>query len=236
MTEPAIRGLVFDKDGTLYDFNATWGAWAHGLFEAETGGDPARMAALAGALDYDLGTRRFGPGSVVIAHTAEETAEAILPHLPPQPKAGLVARMNDRAATAPQVEASDLREVLGALRALGLTLGVATNDGEAPARAHLTASGVLDLFDFVAGYDSGYGAKPGPGQLLGFCAATGLAPETCLMVGDSTHDLFAGRAAGMGTVGVLTGPALAAELAPHADAVLPSIAALPDWLSARAVA
>jgi phosphoglycolate phosphatase len=23
-----IRGLVFDKDGTLFDFHATWGGWS----------------------------------------------------------------------------------------------------------------------------------------------------------------------------------------------------------------
>ena len=25
---PAVRGIVFDKDGTLFDFAATWEAWA----------------------------------------------------------------------------------------------------------------------------------------------------------------------------------------------------------------
>jgi phosphoglycolate phosphatase len=50
------------------------------------------------------------------------------------------------------------------------------------------------------------------------------------MVGDSTHDLLAGRAAGMRTVGVLTGLAPEAVLAPHADVVFPNIGHLTDWL------
>lgn len=50
------------------------------------------------------------------------------------------------------------------------------------------------------------------------------------MVGDSTHDLIAGRAAGMVTVAVLTGMADAATLSPHADVVLPHIGHLPEWL------
>jgi phosphoglycolate phosphatase len=50
------------------------------------------------------------------------------------------------------------------------------------------------------------------------------------MVGDSRHDLMAGRAAGMRTVAVLTGIAEAPELAPLADAVLPDIGHLADWL------
>jgi phosphoglycolate phosphatase len=56
------------------------------------------------------------------------------------------------------------------------------------------------------------------------------------MVGDSRHDLIAGRAAGMPVVAVLTGVAGADELAPVADAVLPDIGHLPDWIVDRAPA
>ena len=52
------------------------------------------------------------------------------------------------------------------------------------------------------------------------------------MVGDSTHDLIAGRAAGMATIGVLTGTAGHADLAPYADVVFPDIGHIPAWLSA----
>ena len=45
-------------------------------------------------------------------------------------------------------------------------LGIATNDGEVPARAHLTRAGILDSFAFVAGYDSGHGAKPDAGHAV----------------------------------------------------------------------
>ena len=60
----------------------------------------------------------------------------------------------------------------------------------------------------------------------------GLAPARIVMVGDSPHDLSAGRAAGMQTVGVTTGPIPAEALAPLADAVLPDIGHLPGWLGA----
>ena len=113
---------------------------------------------------------------------------------------------------------------------MGLIIGIATNDAEFPARKHLSRSGVEDVFDFIAGFDSGYGGKPAAGQLLGFCNQEGLQPTECVMVGDSTHDLKAGRAAGMTCVGVLTGPACKEELAPYADVILNSIAYLPDWL------
>ena len=109
-----------------------------------------------------------------------------------------------------------------------------TNDSEEVARAHLGQAGVLRMFDFVAGADSGFGAKPAPGPLLAFADQLNLEPGRVVMVGDSPHDLHAGRAAGMATVGVLTGIAGADDLAGLADVILPDIGHLPDWLeSAR---
>ena len=134
------------------------------------------------------------------------------------------------SAAAHQIEVTPLVPLLDRLIAAGITLGLATNDSEAPARAHLERAGILDRFAFVAGYDSGHGAKPEAGQLAAFCALTGIPPAACAMIGDSTHDLDSGRAAGMTTVAVLTGLAGRADLAPHADVVLEDIAALPAWL------
>ena len=96
---------------------------------------------------------------------------------------------------------------------------------------HLASVGVRDHFDFIAGYDSGHGYKPDPGQLLAFARHVDVDPARIAMVGDSLHDLEAGRAAGMVTVGVLTGMASADVLEPLADVVLPDIGHIPGWLS-----
>ena len=73
--------------------------------------------------------------------------------------------------------------------------------------------------------------SPGPGMCLAFAARpAGWSPARVAMVGDSRHDLEAGRAAGMRTVAVLTGIARREDLAPHADVVLPDIGAIPGWL------
>ena len=228
-----IQGIIFDKDGTLFDFNATWGVWTREMLESEAGHDPALFARLADVLGYDLPTATFRPESMVIASTAGELAEMIRSVLPDLDTDALLSRMNAAAAAVTQVEAVPLQSYFARLRDFGLRLGIATNDAEAPARAHLERAGVTRHFDFIAGYDSGHGGKPAPGQLLAFCVQTGLRPDQCVMVGDSTHDLHAGRAAGMRTIGVLTGPALRAELTPLADIVLPSIGHIPDWLQSE---
>jgi phosphoglycolate phosphatase len=165
----------------------------------------------------------------------EVVVAGVLRAAPELEDGALRRRVLASTAAAPQVEAAPLGPLLDRLREAGLTLGVATNDAEAPARAHLERAGVFDRFAFVAGYDSGHGEKPGPGMPEAFCRATGLPPAACAMIGDSAHDLASGRAAGMTTVAVLTGPAEAAELAPQADVVLPGIAALPEWLGLKDV-
>ncbi|SIS65842.1 HAD family hydrolase [Phaeovulum vinaykumarii] len=236
----AIKALIFDKDGTLFDFEATWCAWSRGLLLDLAEGDAAHAARMGAAVGYVFdpagGPGRFERTSPVIAGTADGVARLLLPHLPGMDAAGLIARMNARASAAPQAEVVPLGPLLARLRGRGLRLGVATNDSEAPARAHLRAVGAETAFDFIAGADSGYGGKPEAGQLLAFADRFDLDPAQVAMVGDSLHDLAAAQAAGMRGVGVLSGFATAGDLAPHAHAVLPHIGALEVWLDAGAPA
>ncbi len=236
MARLPIRGVLFDKDGTLFDFAATWRAAIEAVLDALAPGNAALRDRLGAAIGYDAPRRSFASGALCVAGSGRQIAEALARVLPggcaerieAQARA-MEAALGDDALTP---AAPDLGALLDGLRAQGLRLGVATHDCEAAARRHLAAVGVLDRFDFVAGYDSGYALKPGAGMVLGFADATGLAAAEIAMVGDSLHDLHAARAAGAAlAIGVLTGPAGADELAPFADIVLPSIAAMPDYLA-----
>ncbi len=224
---PGIRAVLFDKDGTLFDFQATWGAWAHQLIDLLAGGDATLGAAMADAMAFDRASGRFRPESMVIAGTGREVAELLAP-IVGRDADTLEAQIAEAAAAAPLAESVPLRALLQRLRAAGLKLGVATNDFEGVARRHV--AGVIDLFDFIAGFDSGHGGKPEPGMLLAFARQCGLPPAAVLMVGDSRHDLIAGRAAGMATLAVLTGVAQAGDLADLADTVRPDIGHLPELL------
>ncbi len=224
-----VDGILFDKDGTLFDFDATWTAWAGALIDRLSGGDMTRADRIASVMGFDLAARRFHPTSPAIAGTPDELAARLAPILDASEQQ-VVAMLNAEAMSVPLAEAVPLAPLLDGLIGRGLVLGVATNDAEAPARAHLDTVGVTDRFAFISGCDSGHGAKPAPGQCLAFARATGLQPARVAMVGDSRHDLIAGRAAGMRTVAVLTGPVSADTLGPLADVVLPDIGHLPDWL------
>lgn len=225
-----LQGIIFDKDGTLFEFSATWEAWAQAFLLRITDGDRAEAAVIGRQIGFDFATRRFSTDSVAIAGTPDEVAQALAPSFPSMNHAAIVDMVNEEAAMAPQVEAVPLIPFLNDLRSRGLRTGVATNDSESPALAHLGAAGIVDLFDFIAGFDSGYGGKPAAGQLNAFCAQTGCDPSRVVMVGDSTHDLIAGAAAGMRCIGVLTGMASREVLSPHAEVVFPDIGHIPDWL------
>jgi len=226
-----ITGLLFDKDGTLFDFERSWSGFAQGLLLDLAEGDKDLATRMGARIGYDMATGRFAPDSCLIAGTDRDVAAALLPMLAGTDEPSLRARIGRAAAQAPMVAVIALRPLLTELREMGLRLGVATNDSEHAARAHLAEAGILDCFDMVMGFDSGHGAKPGPGMCQAFADHFTLAPGDVLMIGDSLHDLHAGRAAGMLAIGVLSGMALHDTLAPDADLVLPDISALPAGLA-----
>ena len=237
MVRTQITGILFDKDGTLFDFQATWKRVIESVLDT-IAPDRETWSRMARSGGYDPVRGRFLPGSPVVAGSTNEIAQIWAGFRPDLgtakierilDDAGLDA-LADPAALFPT--AADLPGLLGGLRASGYALGVATHDSEQGARVQLAAAGAQSAFDFIAGYDSGHGLKPGPGMLLAFAEAVGIAPAGIVMVGDSRHDLEVGRNAGAAmAVGVLTGPATREDLAPFADHILPSIEHLPALLA-----
>ena len=80
MTMQGLRGILFDKDGTLFDFQATWGNWARDLLHRLAGEDTARAQAMAEALRFDLASGRFDRASPVIAGTGDEVVDLLAPY------------------------------------------------------------------------------------------------------------------------------------------------------------
>jgi phosphoglycolate phosphatase len=229
-----IKGLLFDKDGTLLDFHATWTPVYDRVAQDLAAGDAALARRLLEHGGFDPLSGRYRAGTLLAQGNTHEIAEAWGPLLPGWPSDVLIERM-DRIFAVEGVAASapvlDLAAFFARLKARGLKLGVATSDNERAAKAILERFQSLHLLDFVAGYDSGHGVKPTPGMVQGFCAAVGLAPAEVAVIGDNRHDMEMGHSAGCGAcIGVLTGTSAAKDLAPLATVILDSIAALETWL------
>lgn len=228
-----LEAILFDKDGTLVDFFATWVPAYRAA--AELGGKLAGRPGVAGELlragGYDLGSGQIDPFSLLAGATTAEICDFWCAFL---------GRAGDRLLSARLHEAMDqhasrfavpvgpgLGGLLERLRARGIALGMATMDSEFVARATAEALGLDASLDFLCGYDSGHGAKPGPGMVLAFCAATGLAPEQVMVVGDTDRDMGMARAAGAGlAVGVLGGASPRDALAPLSDCIIDDVFAL----------
>ena len=220
-----IKGLLFDKDGTLFDYHRTWTP-----IMTEVAADIAGAALvprLLAAVGYETETGRFAAGSIAAAGDTFALADAWLAILGGGDRAALVERLDGyfaRLGPLRSVPVTDLALFFSGLKRRGYTLGIATNDVEASALGTIERFGLREAVNFAAGYDSGHGAKPGPGMALAFCAATGLQPSEIAVVGDNMHDLEMGRGAGAGLlVGVLTGTSGRDDLAPLADHVIESI-------------
>ncbi|HEX7381189.1 MAG TPA: HAD-IA family hydrolase [Nevskiaceae bacterium] len=140
-----------------------------------------------------------------------------------------------RAAQAPLIEG--VLTSLGRLHARGYQLAVATGKTRRGLAAALMVQDALArLFTWTRCADESR-AKPDPAMVLDLLEASALPAERALVIGDTEYDVEMARGAGVAAVGVASGSHDAGRLrAAGALSVLSSVAALPGWLAARAVA
>jgi len=231
-----IRGILFDKDGTLVDFQATWFAIGDLLALRAADGDRRKANALLEIAGYDFVNHCFKADSVFAAGTNADIVALWYPGVPAKERAAMTVgfdRFTAEEGAAQSVPLPGSRDTIEQLHEAGFRLGVATNDSTGGAEKTLLALGVAQMFDAAYGYDGVANPKPAPDTIYAFCDLTGLKPSQIAMVGDNRHDLEMARAGGVGlAVGVLSGTGTRETLAPLADVVLGSIAELPAYLNA----
>jgi phosphoglycolate phosphatase len=232
----SVAGILFDKDGTLLRYDESWGPVNREAARIASAGDQDLEHSLLLAAGMDPVSGHTRADSLLAAGNAAEIAAGFVAAGSPLEVAGLTRLLDELFVRATEwaVPVTDLGSFFGRLKRSGLKLGVASSDNEQSIRQTAIRFGFADHLDFVAGYDSGHGVKPGPGMLLGFCSAVGLQPAQVAMVGDNNHDMHMGAAAGAGIkVAVLTGTGSRQTLQEAADLCLDDITALEALLPRR---
>jgi pyrophosphatase PpaX len=181
--EAPPRAVIFDMDGTLADtFSLVVSAWNAALRRhARREFSAAEVIARFGVPDSAM-IRRELP-----EHLGDEAVEAYHVHYEQQ--------------HTPLARAFEgVSEMLAAIRARGLPMGVVTGKGRRSARITLAALGWEGIFAaVVTGEDVGE-QKPHPEGLLKVAAQLGVTPARCVFVGDSPADIGAGKNAGIRTI------------------------------------
>ena len=219
--EPRLRarGVIFDMDGTLSDSLDHYYRMACEIVEAAHAPPISRerVCELMGSGAPDLLRRLLPPDFP----DSEATLASIV-------RERLPAWMRAAERIEPLPGCVDL---LRRLHARG-HLGIATSSGRA--LPYLDAWGVRPLFQAIVGREDVRRRKPHPDVVLHCLHQLELEPHDAVYVGDSPIDIEAGRAAGLFTVGVLTGTSNRERLTRACpDRILESAPGLLDILECR---
>ena len=213
-----VRALCFDIDGTLLET------------------DDALVARLERLLPVmPAGRRRAAARRLVMA--AESPANALLTWIDRLGLDEVLAPFLDRLHRWRGLGAvASFRPVEGSMAAVR-RLAERYPIGLVTAREARSASAFMEAFHLrsqvacVATARTTRRGKPHPAPILWVAERLGAPPPACLVVGDTTVDIRAGRAAGAQTVGVLSGFGERRELElAGADLILGSVADLPGVL------
>jgi len=236
------QAIIFDKDGTLIDFDAMWGGWV--VFLAE------QLQMLSGlsvreplciAMGYDDANQK------VLAHgklAATPMSQLYCLTVEVMQSLGLSAKqaeivveqgwyIPDPVILAKQF--TDTRALFSQLHSQNIKIGIATTDDCAPTQAMIEAFDIEDYLTTVVCADDGIPAKPAPDMVLTICERMKVDPSKVMVVGDTTADLKMARAAGAGlVVGVLSGVSASNDLIYYADVLIESVDNLHAYVEALA--
>ena len=236
------QAIIFDKDGTLIDFDAMWGGWVIYLAEQlhAISGLHVREP-LCSAMGYDDANKK------VLSHgklAATPMAQLYRLTVEVMQSLGLSAEQAESVVEQgwcipdPVVLAkqfTDTRTLFQKLHSQNIKLGIATTDDRAPTQAMIEAFDIEEYLSTMVCADDGIPAKPAPDMVLTICERMKVDPSRVMVVGDTTADLKMARAAGAGmVVGVLSGVSASADLIHYADVLIESVDELQAYIEALA--
>lgn len=235
MTE--IRGILFDKDGTLLDFNSIWLPASNYLADKIVE-KYCKVCTrdikeeLLKSIGVENGTAN-GSG-ILAAGTVFDIAEAFTKILKTY---HITYKYEEISEMVPKIlnefivnrnydiiPTGNLENLFLKLKSKNIFIGLATSDTIISTEYCLKKLNIFQYFDFLGTSDGKYPPKPNPILLQNFCNTTGLKEKEVAVVGDTVIDMQFARngKAGM-AIGVNSGTNSAEELSKVADFVYQSV-------------
>jgi phosphoglycolate phosphatase len=233
-----VQAIIFDKDGTLIDFDAMWGGWVVHLAEQLGAVSGLKLReALCLAMGYDDKTKKVSATGKLASRPMSQlyqlTVDVVQSFGVSTSEAECIVEkawcIPDPVILAKPF--TDIRALFSSLLDHGIQIAIATADDRAPTQAMIEAFDIEEFIDTMVCADDGIPSKPAPDMVLTVCQRLKLDPKNVMVIGDTASDLKMAQAAGAGlAVGVLSGVSSAKDLIPYADVLIESIDELHDYI------
>ena len=236
-----IKGIIFDKDGTLFDYGKVWGpvvrdAIYSGLQSISIPDDKKKECAYAfmRVLGVDAEGNTYPDGIIfrhdrLIAAFFRVLAVTLHYHINPV-KVGMLFRIflsKDEKGIAKRISTMEFPGVADVFQEAdrrGYRMGIVTNDSTVSTKLFLDRMGISQYIVFLRTKDSHVKAKPNPEALREFCQENGLESSEVAIIGDTLVDMeFAHQGKAGYRIAVLTGSGDIERLTKNADAVYPTL-------------
>ena len=236
------EAVIFDKDGTLMEFDPFWVKVAESAVQ-----DILNRLGINSVPVWEV-LEAFGvrggvsdTDAIIRGGTYEQAGEALAGVLE---RHGIKIGTADAAALVRETFSANsgageikgcagLKETLCRLKSLGIRLAVVTTDSADITGKCLKGLGIESFFDKIYTDDGRTPTKPEPYCAEDFLKAYGIKPENAVMVGDTLTDARFAENAGMKFIAVASGTA-GKELEDRAAAVIPDISGLDHIIEGRA--
>ena len=145
-----IKAILFDKDGTLFHFNETWGPWFYDVLLELSDGKHDFLVELANLLKYDYKTKTFYKNSPFIAGTEGETIRIMLSLLPNYEEKSLIKWLSKKSMSVAGKPVDNLLDTLEQIQEKNIIMGVATNDSVSSALNQLGENNIKRFFGYLS--------------------------------------------------------------------------------------
>lgn len=236
------EAVIFDKDGTLMEFDPFWVKVAESAVAdmlSRLGINTVPVTEILEAFGVRGGISDVN--GILRKGTYEQAGEALCEVLE---RYGIKIQSAKLSALVREAFAANsgageikgcagVKETLSRLKSLGIRLAVVTTDSADITRKCLEGLGIEKFFDKIYTDDGKTPPKPEPYCAEEFLKAYGIKPENAVMIGDTLTDAQFAENAGMKFIAVASGAA-GKELEDRAAAVIPDISGLDHIIEGRA--